>query len=109
MNNAEWKNLLSPFSWKAAQNAGEHAPNRLKRALLTSFDAIDAPLLVEHLLPHWFRIRREIGDDDTSRNPFLIELSEYLKSVESLVVVSSAAFSLKDIALIRGFGDFFGP
>jgi Tyrosyl-DNA phosphodiesterase len=92
MNNAEWKNLLSPFSWKAARDAGEHAPDRLKRALLTSFDAIDAPLLVEHLLPHWFRIRGEIGDDDTSRNPFLVELSEYLKSVESLVVVSSAAF-----------------
>ena len=71
MNNAEWKNLLSPFSWKAARDAGEHAPDRLKRALLTSFDAIDAQLLVEHLLPHWFRIRREIGDDDTSRNPFL--------------------------------------
>jgi Tyrosyl-DNA phosphodiesterase len=92
MNNAEWKNLLGPFSWKAARDAGEHAPDRLKRALLTSFDAIDAQLLVEHLLPHWFRISREIGDDDTSRNPFLVELSEHLKTVESLVVVSSAVF-----------------
>jgi hypothetical protein len=92
MNDAEWKTLLSPFSWKAARDAGEDAPNRLKRGLLTSFDAVDARLLVEHLLPSWLRVTREIGDDEASRNPFLVELSEKLKTVDSLVVVSSTTF-----------------
>lgn len=93
VNELGWKCLLTPFAWQAARQQASPVPKRLKRALLTSFDAVDAGLLVEHILPHWCRVSRDLMDDDASRNPFVVELSESLKSVESFIVVTSTTFS----------------
>ncbi len=61
----------------------------VKAVLLTSFDAVDAKLLVDHLLPHWFNVSRGSIGEGQEQVPFILELCDALRSAHKLVVISS--------------------
>jgi hypothetical protein len=61
----------------------------VKAILLTSFDAVDAKLLVDHLLPHWFNVSRGSVGEGPEQVPFILELCDALRSANKLVVISS--------------------
>ncbi len=88
MYDAHWKKLDTPCPTESETESW-----RVKRILLTTFDTADAELLVEHLLPSWHGLKTQFDGDDQSRNPFLVELSETLESVESMVIISSSTLS----------------
>ena len=64
----------------------------VQAALLTTYDTPDAALLVEDLLPRWFRLNREMSSDDAANRFFLAELEvELQKRRGKLAVFSSPA------------------
>lgn len=82
---AEW---LDPIGDEAAdRDAGS-----VQAALLTTYDPPDATLLVEDLLPRWFRLDRELSSDDAANRFFLAELEvELQRRRGKLAVFSSPA------------------
>ena len=85
MHDPRWRTLFSSCATEVNMESW-----RVKRILLTTFDTADAGLLVEHLLPCWHGLPTQFDGDDESKNPFLVALSETLKSVESMTIISSS-------------------
>ncbi|MEI6172025.1 MAG: hypothetical protein WCQ45_06085, partial [bacterium] len=80
------------LGWESLLDTDAPSGCPLKAALLTTYDAADERLLVEHLLPILLKLGYEPDGEGAERQLFLCELDRRLKQLhDKLVVVSSTA------------------